>query len=156
MRSFAVAALTLALAAGSPASSQQVLDAASGLASCSTTSVQPRILTVCFYEASTSASRAARHLVGFETGTNVDVETAPAFADAAMAVSQDLWRMTERAAGRAALTQITRVVFDIGVAPAARFSDGVLTITIVPSLGAAGRPSFDEIDRAVQTAPQIG
>lgn len=143
-------ALTL-FAPRAPASAQQVPTAPPSLEACRfqpSAPLAPRGLSECFYQAAGFASRAARHLVSFETGTDANPETAVSFADAAAATSETLANIGGQAGGKSALTRITSVVITQGGAPSASCSDGVLTVTIVPSKGLAGRPSTAQIERA--------
>ena len=105
-----------------------------------------------FYQASVRASRAAQHDVEFETGTDATTLTAPSFDEAATVTSRVLVDMAGGPTGKAALARIADVVITAGLAPSARFSGGVLTITIAPLQGvSAGRPSADEIERTAMT-----
>ena len=102
--------------------------------------VSPHTLTVCFYRAAMRASRAARHIVEFETGTDTTSATAASFADAATATSEALVGIAGRPGGMSALDRITDVKVAVGVKPEASLADGVLKITTVPSRGKAGPP----------------
>ena len=106
-------------------------------------------LSASLYQASVRASRAARHEVMFETGTNADPETASAYADAATRSGDAIWYLASRPAGKAALAHLTRVTVAAGAEPSAELVDGALIVTIVPARGAAGRPSATEIEQAL-------
>jgi hypothetical protein len=101
-----------------------------------------------FYQASVRASRAAQHQVAFETREDAEPATAAYLADAAMIASEALVNLGARPAGKALLAHIVDVVIAQGPRPAAALQRGVLTVTIVPSQGVAGRPSSRRIERA--------
>lgn len=101
-----------------------------------------------FYQASVRASRVAQHQVAFETGQDAEPATAAYLADAAMVASEALVDLAARPAGKALLARINDVVISQGVRPGAALQRGVLTVTIVPAQGVAGRPSSRRIERA--------
>jgi hypothetical protein len=105
-------------------------------------------LFIHFYQASIRASRAARHEVGFETREDAVPATAGLLADTAMVTSQALVSIGGRPNGKALLARITDVVIAQGSRAGAMLQRGVLTITIVPADGIAGRPSSRRIEIA--------
>ncbi len=102
----------------------------------------------CFYKATLLVSRAAQHQVAFETRDSPDRNSASSFGDAVESTGKALLNVGARAGGQAALARIDTVAFAIGRGPSASLSGGMLTITIVPSIGSAGRPSAEEIEQA--------
>jgi len=112
--------------------------------------LRPIALNTCFYRSAVRASRAAGHNVGFETRTDASPETAAAYAAAALAAAQAIVDIADGPGGKSALAQVTGVAVDQGPAPAVRLSGGVLTVTIAPFRGDAGRPSVFEIAQAVR------
>jgi hypothetical protein len=94
------------------------------------------------------ASRAAQHQVGFETREDAEPATAALLADAAMVTSEAMVGIGARPNGRALLAKVESVVIAQGSRPAAALVKGVLTITIVPARGVAGRPSSHRIEHA--------
>jgi len=110
--------------------------------------LSPTVLFNRFYQASVRASRAAQHQVGFETREDATPGAAALLADAAMVASEALVGIAGRPNGRALLSRIDDVVIAQGPKPAATLQKGVLTVTIVPSDGVAGRPSSRRIEHA--------
>ena len=102
------------------------------------------ILFQRFYQASVRTSRAAQHQVGFETREDAEPATASLLADTAMVASEALVEPC-RQAGQTARRWwpgIMDVVIAEGDKPTAVFcKKGVLTVTVVPTQGLAGRPS---------------
>ena len=122
---------------------------ARALDACRSGSATPRgALVGCFYRASFLVSRAARHLISFETGIGANPDDAVSFTVAAAVTVDVLVNMAGQPNGEATLARITRVVITNGLAPSANFSSGVLTITVDPTRGVAGRPSAGQIERA--------
>jgi hypothetical protein len=101
-----------------------------------------------FFQASVRVSRAAQHQVGFETHEDAEPITAAYLGDAALVASEALVSVASQTGGRAALARVNAVVIAQGPKPAANLRKGVLTITITPSEGLAGRPSSRRIERA--------
>ena len=102
-----------------------------------------------FYQASVRASRAAQHQVGFETREDAETGTAPLLADAAMVASQALVELASAPGGKAMLARVDDVVIGQGLRPSVTLFHGVLTITIAPPQGLAGRPSSRRIEHVV-------
>jgi hypothetical protein len=114
------------------------------------TGVGTRSLMGAFYEASVRASRAAGHLVSFETHTDARAATAAAFAAAARAASEAIEGVAGQPGGKCVMARVSGVAIEEGVAPAATLAAGVLTVVVAP--GRAGTPSAMLIERAVRTA----
>ena len=110
--------------------------------------LSPQALFLHFYQASIRASRAARHQVGFETREDAVPATAGLLADTAMVASQALVSIGARPNGKALLARVNDVVIAQGFRTAAALQRGVLTVTIVPAEGVAGRPSSRRIEIA--------
>jgi len=98
-----------------------------------------------FYQASVRASRAAQHQVSFETREDADSATAALLGDAAMVACEAVVEMASHPADKAILARINDVVIAQGSRPNVGFQHGVLTITVSPALGIAGRPSSRRI-----------
>jgi hypothetical protein len=101
-----------------------------------------------FYQASVRASRAAQHEVSFETREDAEPATSALLADTASVASEALVDIGARPDGKALLSRIGDVVIAQGGRPDAELQKGVLTVTIVPGAGFAGRPSSHRIERA--------
>lgn len=105
--------------------------------------IGPQALLERLAQASLRASRAARRTILFEA------EATPAssalIADAATVTSVAVVRMSRRNDGRAVLAQFRKVLLVEGRRPAAEIEDEVLTITVAPAQGLAGRPSSERI-----------
>lgn len=110
--------------------------------------LSPTALFNRFYQASVRASRAAQHEVGFETREDAEPATAALLADTAVVTSEALVGIAARPDGKVILGRIGDVVIAQGDHPAAGLQKGVLTVTIVPAEGIAGRPSSHRIERA--------
>ena len=78
-----------------------------------------------------------------------EAEATPAssalIADAAVVTSVAIIRLSQRKDGRALLGQFNRVRFQEGKKAQASLKGGVLSITVAPAQGLAGRPSSDRI-----------
>jgi hypothetical protein len=148
---FAVGVALAFVTASATASAQEVSPAPALPGACPSKPIAPvdaHTLFSCFYRASIRASHAARHQVVFETLTNANPETASSFLDAVNVTSEAFVDIAGRSGGKSVLDRITEVSFVVGEQPSANLADGVLTITIVPSSGSAGRPSTGQIERA--------
>ena len=109
----------------------------------------PQALRACFFAASIRASRAARHLVSFETRTDVDRGMAAAYAGAAAEATDALVELAGSPAGKSALAAVTSVAVVVGDEPSATLSGGALVIAIAPAKGAAGLPTTGQIERTL-------
>ena len=97
-------------------------------------------------QASDRVSRVAAHAVTFEA-LNFTPNTSPLFLDAITITSDAIARLTRRKEAKRFLTKLEKVVFVTGGRPDVGFSGAVLTITLTPGKGYAGRPSSDRITR---------
>jgi hypothetical protein len=100
----------------------------------------PSVLLQRLATASVHASRAARRLIVFDA-REVTPGSEAVFADAAAVAAQAIMRMAHRRDGAALLARLERVLFQPGPRDGVSFSHGMLTITINPNEGLAGRPS---------------
>ena len=100
------------------------------------------------FQAMVRTSRAAQHQIEFAAGKDPDPATSALIADTAMVISQALIEMASRPINKGVVTRIMGVVIVAGPKPAVALQRGVLTVTIAPSDGFAGRPSSRWIERA--------
>ena len=107
----------------------------------------PQALLERLGQASLRASRAARHVILFDAEANPN--SSAVIADAALVASVAVTRLAERPQGRSRLASLKRVFLEEGKRVAAVAQRGALKITVVPSLGLAGRPSSGRIAAAV-------
>jgi hypothetical protein len=153
---FATGVAIALFVANAAASAQDIVNAraaADGCRSWSTAApLSPAALSRCFYKASVRVSRVAKHTVSFETQDSASEETALALADAATVTSEALVNLVDRPGGKVALARITTVRFAIGSEPSAHLANGVLTVTIAPSRGIAGRPTEGQIEIAARAS----
>ena len=104
--------------------------------------LSPAALLQHMAQASARASHALQRLVVFDA-PDVTPESAFLVADAAGVTAEAIAGLDKKT--RESL-KLTRVVFEPGRVAAAKFSDGVLQITVAPAKGVAGRPSSRRID----------
>jgi hypothetical protein len=102
-----------------------------------------------FLLASVKASRAAQHQVAFGTGVDAEPSNDALFADAALVTSEALVDMAGHAANKGVLARINGVVITQGPRTNVALAKGVLTVSVVPAEGLAGRPSSRWIEHAV-------
>jgi len=95
-------------------------------------------------------SRVTQHQIGFAAGKDPNPYASALMADTAMVVSQALIDMAGRPANKGIVTRIMDVMIVVGPHPAVTLAKGVLTVTITPSQGVAGRPSSRWIERATK------
>ncbi|HZZ37188.1 MAG TPA: DUF4908 domain-containing protein [Caulobacteraceae bacterium] len=107
----------------------------------------PVVLYNRLFQASVRASRAAQHLIGFEA-PDADATSDALIADAAIIAVEALVTVAARPDGRTLLSRVSKIAFVEGGKPAVALQSGVLTITVAPSQGVAGRPSSRRILRA--------
>jgi hypothetical protein len=100
------------------------------------------------YQASVRATRAAQHLVGFDA-PDADPGSDGLIADAAGLAVEAMVALSARPGGKARLARIAKVALNPGSHPDVGLRAGVVTITVVPALGMAGRPSSERILRAM-------
>ena len=98
-------------------------------------------------QASERCSRVAQHLVTIES-TNATPATSPLFLDAITIASEAIVKLARRKEAKPFLAKLEKVLFVTGARPDVSFNRTVLTITVAPSKGYAGRPSSDRIARA--------
>jgi len=110
--------------------------------------VGPAGLYRILLQASARASRAARHLVGFEA-PEADAASDGLIADAAMVASEAMVTLSSDSEGRSILNRVARVEILRGGQPGASLRGSVVDITVAPVLGVAGRPSSQRIRFAV-------
>ena len=110
--------------------------------------LSPAALFNRFYQASVRASRAAQHEVGFETREDAEPATAAMLADAAVVTGEALVDIAARPDGKTILGRVADVIIAQGSRPEVSLQKGVLTVTIVPAHGVAGRPSSHRIEKA--------
>jgi hypothetical protein len=107
-------------------------------------SVGPAGLYRALLQASARATRAARHLVGFEA-PDADPTSDGLIADAATVASEAVVTLSADTDGRSILNRVVRVEILRGGRPGASLRGGVVAITVTPALGVAGRPSSQRI-----------
>jgi hypothetical protein len=80
---------------------------------------------------------------------NSDDAAAPMLAETAMLTAQAVQSAVRRRR-TATINTLERLVLRDGPAPSVSFERGVLTVTVTPGLGVAGRPSSERIARALR------
>ncbi len=105
--------------------------------------ISPTVLFARLATAAVRARRAAQHLITIEAETNP--EGSALAADAGIVASEAIVRMSSRPRGRILLARIGSISVVEGPQPRANLRNGVLTVTITPSLGLMGRLSSDRI-----------
>jgi hypothetical protein len=113
-------------------------------------SVPDRIMLQSSAQASDRTSRAAQIAVGRERAVtfealNFTPATSPVFFDAITVTSDALVSMARRKEAKAFLSKLEKVQFIVGAKPDVGFNGSVLTITLTPGKGYAGRPSSNRI-----------
>jgi hypothetical protein len=154
---FTVGLLAL-LAAGAPATAQQPSSPPAAQEPCKSAPAEhlgPFALRDCFYRSGFRASRAAKHLIEFETGIATDPSTASAYADVVAAAGDAIVDLAGETDGELLLARIRDVVITQGPQPSVRVSDGRLIVTIAPALGAAGLVSTTDIEQAIRAPPAV-
>jgi len=101
------------------------------------------------YVASVRSSRAAQHLVGFYA-PDADANSDGLIAEAAGLAVEAMVTLSTRPGGKALLARINKIAFAPGAKPGIVYHGGVVTITIVPPEGIAGRPSSERIMRVME------
>ena len=111
----------------------------------------PEALLQVLVQASARASRAAQHIIVFDSVDAVATPTTePVFADAFVLTADAIVRVSTRgSAGHAAVSRIFKVHFIQGQDAAAALIGRIVQVTIAPDLGVAGRPSSDRIADAI-------
>ena len=108
--------------------------------------IGPQALTAVVTQSSARAGRAAGHLIAFEA-QGVPAAFDWLFADAAQLAADAFVRVAQEGR-RAMLVRFSEVHLSPGRAPAVAASGTVVSITVAPERGVAGRPS----SRRIQTA----
>jgi hypothetical protein len=112
--------------------------------------LSPQVLGERLLQASVRSGRAARRPVIFEA--EATPASAALIADAATIVSLAFLQMAGRDRDRAHLAKVGRVQFMAGATASASLGNGVLQVVVAPSLGLAGRPSSDKLERLLRSA----
>jgi Domain of unknown function (DUF4908) len=101
------------------------------------------------YFYSVRSSRAAQHLVAFDA-PDADIKSDGLIADAAGLAVEATVALSARGGGKALLARVTKVAFMPGARVGVSVRGGVVSITIVPGEGFAGRPSSERILRGLE------
>lgn len=128
--------------AGLPAA---MLGEAEGLTSAPV--IPPGALLQRLVQASARSSRAAQHLIAFDA-PNVTPQTSALFSDAFAIAADAIARLSRRTDARAFLTRLDRVLFVMGDKPDVIVKGQIMTVTLAPAKGFAGRPSSDRMIKA--------
>jgi len=104
----------------------------------------PALLFQRLYQDSVRSSRAAQHQIEFDA-PDADVNSDGLIADAAAAVVEAMINLSGRPGGRAILARLGSVAIGQAGRSAVVLRGRVVSITVNPSLGYAGRPSSDRI-----------
>ena len=104
----------------------------------------PVVLYQRLFQASVRATRAAQHLVEFEA-PDADAYSDALIADAAVVTVEAFVTIAGQPDGRALLSRIGKIAFIEGAKTSATLQGGVLTVTVSPKEGIAGRPSSRRI-----------
>ena len=112
-----------------------------------TPAIPPGPLLQRLVQASARASRAAQHLITFEA-PNVTPQSSPMFSDAFAVASDAVVRLGRRADARAFLARLDKVLFVMGEKADVAVNGAVMTVTLAPAKGFAGRPSSDRMIKA--------
>ena len=99
--------------------------------------------------ASIRSGRAAQHPISY-TAIDADSSSDGLMADAAVVASEAISDIASRPHGGGLLRRVWRVNIVRGAQAQASLREGVMMITIVPALGAFGRPSSLRIEQAVR------
>lgn len=78
-----------------------------------------------------------------------DQSAAPLVADAAKLAVDAVEQTIRSPGGSALMVKLVKVVLNDGTAPSVAYEEGVLSITVNPDLGLAGRPSSERIRRTL-------
>jgi len=99
-------------------------------------------------QASYRATKAAKHLIEFDA-PEVTPGAEPAYADAFAVAAEAVVHISRRNDGRTLVKRFARVIFLPGPRGEATLRRGVVSITVNPNQGFAGRPSSARIVQAV-------
>jgi len=108
--------------------------------------IPDRIMLQRSVQASDRTSRVAQHAVTFEAPFYTPA-TSPLFLDAITITSDALVNLGRRKDAKAFLSRLDKVLFVTGAKADVGFSGSVLTITLAPGKGFAGRPSSSRITK---------
>ncbi len=111
--------------------------------------IPPNALFQRLKQASARASRAAQHLISFETVDDATPDTSVLIADAAYVTAEAFERIAHDGEDRSLLARIGRVLLAEGHKPNAALSGSSLVITYAPGKGVAGRPSSERIVKII-------
>ncbi|MHB8529805.1 MAG: DUF4908 domain-containing protein [Caulobacteraceae bacterium] len=112
------------------------------------TPLGPVALYQRLFQASVRSSRIAQHLIGFDA-PDASPSSDALIADAAVIVVSALSNLSSRAGGKARLARIGKIAFLEGGKPSINLRGEIVTITVAPSYGVAGRPSSGRILQAL-------
>jgi hypothetical protein len=97
-----------------------------------------------------SGQRISEAIPGFQKiSFNSDDSAAPLLAEAAM-ITAEAVQVAVRQKKNGAVLGIERLVLRDGPKPSVTLDQGILTVTVTPGLGVAGRPSSERIARALR------
>lgn len=91
---------------------------------------------------------AVQRPITFSTPNLVPVPWTPQFSDAFNVAADAIVRLCRQHRSKAFLSKLERVQFVVGQKPDVSINGSVITITLVPAKGFAGRPSSDRIIKA--------
>ena len=117
--------------------------------------ISPSVLLQKLGQASIRASRAARHLIVFDAqfgAQELTPEAAAVFGDAASVAADAVVGIARQADGPGLLRRFGRILFQPGPKSGAKVSRGVMSLTVNPNQGLAGRPSSARIVQAAEAA----
>jgi hypothetical protein len=106
--------------------------------------IPDRIMLQRSAQASDRTSRVAAHAVTFEA-LNYTPAASPVFFDAITITSDALVNLSRRKEAKPFLSKLDKVQFVVGAKPDVGFNGSMLTITLTPGKGYAGRPSSNRI-----------
>ena len=109
--------------------------------------IPDRVMLQRSVQASDRTSRVTQHPVTFETPAYTPA-TAPVFLDAIVIASDAVVSLARRKDAKSFLSKLDKVLFIAGAKPDVGFNGSVLTITLTPGRGYAGRPSSNRIVKA--------
>ena len=109
--------------------------------------IPDRIMLDRSVQASERCSRAAQHEVNVNA-VNMMTADYPLFLDAIAVATDAVVSLGRRKDAKAFLSKLDRVLFITGPRPDVGFNGSVLTITVTPGKGYAGRPSSNRIVKA--------
>jgi hypothetical protein len=104
----------------------------------------PALLFQRLYQDSVRSSRAAQHQIEFDA-PDADPNSDGVIADAAAAVVEAMINLSGRPGGRAILARLGSIAIQPADRTTVMLRGRVVTITVNPSLGFAGRPSSERI-----------